>query len=197
MEIVSVEFPFPPAVRVILVELRLAVGDLTPLGETAVERVIVPVKLFTLEAVTIDAPELPGWTATKVGLADKLKPITVTLTMTDLVSVPLVPRMLTENLLGVEELKVAVELALPPAVKVTLDGLKVTVTPAGMDTAARVTVPAKPLRLVTVTVDVLVDPALKLKLVGETETLKSVTVTLSVSVAESVLVSAVFGSVTV
>ena len=55
---------------------------------------------------------------------------------------------------------VAVEVAFPPAVSVTLVGLKVTETPVGKDDADSVTVPAKPPRLVIVIVEVLVEPAL-------------------------------------
>ena len=61
---------------------------------------------------------------------------------------------------AVEAPIVAVEVAFPPAVSVTLVGLKVTETPVGKDDADSVTVPAKPPRLVIVIVEVLVEPAL-------------------------------------
>jgi len=82
---------------------------------------------------------------------------------------------------------VAVEVAFPPAVSVTLVRLKVTEKPVENDDADSVTVPAKPPRLVIVIVEVLVEPALKLTDVGLAESLKSVTVMLTVSVALSVL----------
>ena len=98
---------------------------------------------------------------------------------------------------AVEAPIVAVEVAFPPAVSVTLVGLKVTETPVGKDDADSVTVPAKPPRLVIVIVEVLVEPALKLTDVGLAESLKSVTVMLTVSVALSVLAIPVVLFVTV
>ena len=53
---------------------------------------------------------------------------------------------------------VRVEVALPPEVTLTLDGLIETVGPDGEETAERLTVPANPLRLVTVIVDVVEEP---------------------------------------
>ena len=94
-------------------------------------------------------------------------------------------------------MRVAVELALPPAVRVRLAGLKVTVTPMGMESELSATVPANPFMLFTVMVDVAVSPALTLTLVGLAETLKSVIVMLSVRLAERVLVKPVVVFVTV
>jgi hypothetical protein len=58
-------------------------------------------------------------------------------------------------------------------------------------------VPANPFRLFTVTVEVVVEPALKLTLAGLEETLKSVIVMVSVKTAERVFVKPVVLFVTV
>ncbi len=48
---------------------------------------------------------------------------------------------------GVDDERVRVEVAVPPDVTVTLDGLREPVTPEGKDVAERETVPEKPLML--------------------------------------------------
>jgi hypothetical protein len=194
---VSVEFCLPPAVNVTLVGLRLADGECPPLGETVDDRLTVPAKPLMLVRVILVAFEEPGMIASVVVLDVILKPTTFAETVAPLTSPPLVPRILTAYVFGVAALRVAVELAVPPAVRVTLEGLNVTVTPVGNEMALNVTVPEKPFRLVTVTMDVLVDPALKLTLVGVAESLKSVTMRVIGRVAVSVLVSPVVVLVTV
>ena len=57
---------------------------------------------------------------------------------------------------------VRVELAVPLEDRVTLVGLRETVGPMGEMEAARLTIPAKLLILVTVTADVLEDPCITL-----------------------------------
>ena len=95
------------------------------------------------------------------------------------------------------DLMVAVVVALPPAVKVTLAGLNVAAAPLGSDVAESVIVPANPLILVTVMVDVLVRPAANLTVVGLAAIVKSVTVTLTVRVAARVFEKPVVVFVTV
>ncbi len=53
---------------------------------------------------------------------------------------------------------VSVEVAVPPARRVTLIMLKVTVKPAGEDESVRLSVPLNPLRLVRTTVEVAEEP---------------------------------------
>ncbi len=53
---------------------------------------------------------------------------------------------------------VSVDIPVPPAARVTLGALKEGVSPVGEDTADRLTVPAKLLRLVSVMVEVAEDP---------------------------------------
>jgi hypothetical protein len=72
---VRVEEPDPPGLKLILAGLMEAVG---PLGVTDVERLIVPVKPATLRTVIVEVPELPARTFTVVGLADIVKPPTLT-----------------------------------------------------------------------------------------------------------------------
>jgi hypothetical protein len=194
---VSVEFCLPPAVNVTLVELRLVLGEWPPLGKTEDDRLTVPVKPLMLVRVMLAAFEAPGKIPTEEMLETILKPTTLVEILVNRESLALLPKIGTVYVFGVEALKVAVELALPPAVRVTLVGLKVTVTPVGTERALNVTVPANPFMLFTVTVVVAVEPALKLRLVGLADTLKSVTVMLSVRVAESVFVKPVVVFVTV
>ena len=71
-----------------------------------------------------------------------------------------------------------VEVPVPPDVRVRLVGLRETVTPEGKADGARLTVPAKPLRLVRVTADVVAEPEVTVRL-DWAETMKSVTLTVT------------------
>ena len=66
----------------------------------------------------------------------------------------------------VEELSIRVEEPVPPETNVMLAGFKEAVNPAGAD-AVRETVPLNPPMLVTLRVEVDVDPERKLTVVGE------------------------------
>jgi len=57
-----------------------------------------------------------------------------------------------------------VEVPVPPDVRVRPVGLRETVTPEGEADGATLTVPAKPLRLVRVTVDVVPEPEVTVRL---------------------------------
>jgi hypothetical protein len=70
------------------------------------------------------------------------------------------------------------EAPVPPDVRVMLVGLRETVTPEGEAEVARLTVPAKPLRLLRVTFDVVAEPEVTVRL-DWTETVKSVTLTVT------------------
>ena len=72
---VRVEEPDPPGLKLMLAGLIEAVK---PLGVIAIERLIVPVKPATLRTVIVEVPELPARTFTVVGLADIVKPPTLT-----------------------------------------------------------------------------------------------------------------------
>lgn len=68
---------------------------------------------------------------------------------------------------------VSVEVALPPEVTLTPDGLRERVGPEGEETAERFTVPANPLRPVTVIVEVVEEPGVADMDAGFAEMLKS------------------------
>ena len=85
----------PPAVNVILVGLRPVPGDRPPLGETVDDRLTVPANPLTLVRVIFAVCEEPGTIAREVVLDAILKPTTVAETIASLVSLPLVPKILT------------------------------------------------------------------------------------------------------
>ncbi len=89
-----------------------------------------------------------------VGLAVIVKSLSVRVTVAVWLRAPLDPVTVTVKVPAVVVLIVRVEVADPPALNVTLVGLSVVVTPAGEEVAVSDTVPAKPLILVTVMVDV-------------------------------------------
>ena len=72
----------------------------------------------------------------------------------------------------VVELTVKVEVAVPPLDTLRLVGLSEAVSPVGETLAERETVPEKPYRLVTVTVEVLAMPDFAAGLAGLVDTLK-------------------------
>ena len=76
------------------------------------------------------------------------------------------------------EVTVRVEVPVPPDVRVMLVGLREAVMPEGETEVARLTVPVKPLRLVTVTDDCVAEPAVTVRL-DWAETMKSVTLTVT------------------
>ena len=92
---VSVEFCLPPAVNVTVDGLKLADGDRPPLGETVEERLTVPAKPLTLVSVILLVFEEPGKIDVAVMLDAILKPMTVVVRVANLLSPPLVPRILT------------------------------------------------------------------------------------------------------
>ena len=67
MNTVRVEFPVPPANRVIVAGLNETVGTL---GETKVANLTVPVNPARLVRLTVEAAEPPGVTARPLGLAE-------------------------------------------------------------------------------------------------------------------------------
>ncbi len=77
-----------------------------------------------------------------------------------------------------------VELLLPPAETVRLEGLSDSVRPEGEELAARLTVPKKPLTELTVIVEVPLEPAVMVREVGFADMVKS-GVALEVTVTET------------
>lgn len=98
VDTVSVVVPVPPDDRVTLVALRVVVG---PDGDMEDVRVIVPAKLLILVKVIAEDAEEPAWIVRLTGLAVMVKSgggggRTVTVTVTEWTSVPLVPLTVTE-----------------------------------------------------------------------------------------------------
>ncbi len=134
-----VEVPVPPEVRVRLAGLTETVR---PEGETAVARAIVPAKPFRLVKVIGAVLAAPVMTVTLDG-PERPKSTTFTATVTAWESEPLVPVTVTVYVPIVVELRVSVDVAVPPLVKVALAGLKDAVGPEGETAEERVTVPVK------------------------------------------------------
>ncbi len=79
---------------------------------------------------------------------------------------------------------VSVDIPDPPEVNVTLGGFNPVVRLVDEDVTAKVTVPAKPLRLVSAIVDVPEEPCTLVREVGLDEIVKSGTVTVTVTLVE-------------
>ncbi len=142
-----------------------------PVGDTATPRVTLPVKPLRLVRVIVEFPDDPCTMLKVVGLEDMLKsgPTTVTAVVAELDGDPPVPVPVTVIVYVPTGVELVVEIvrvdgAVPPAVKVTVLGLNEKVRPitGTVVDAARVTLPAKLFRLVTVMVEVAVLPATKL-----------------------------------
>ncbi len=177
--IVSVETADPPDVSVTVVGLRVAVM-LTDEGVAV--RIRLPENIFRLVSVMVDVVELPADKLTDAGLAVMLKSPTLTSTCIVWTCVPLVPVTVTVKLPLAVGVTVNNDVAIPPAVNVTLVGLKDAVRPVeGVTDAVRLTVPVKPLTLVRVMVDVPEEPTWTVMTVGFAVMLKSVHVTVTVS----------------
>jgi len=88
---VRVDVPVPPELTTILVGDKEAVR---PAGDAEVERPTVPVKPFTLETVIVVVLASPVTTVRLDG-AEIAKSVTVTVTLTEWESDPLVPRTVT------------------------------------------------------------------------------------------------------
>ncbi len=172
-----------PALAALAVRLDVPEPPVMLVGETdalrpaegAVVRVTVPVNPPTGLTVIVEVPEAPALSGpTVVGLELMVKSgdedaDTVTVTLAVLDAEPLVP--VTVTVYAPEEVpliaeNVRVELPELPAVSVTLFGLTETMGPPGDTLAARFTVPAKLLTLVTAIVDVPDAPWLTVRDVG-------------------------------
>jgi hypothetical protein len=146
----------PPTGTMTLDELKLVVG---PVGDTVADSCTVPPKPLELVITSFELPEDPAETASDPGFAAMVNPTTSRVCVAACVSEPLLPVTVIVNKPGTLELTERVDVALPPADRLTLAGLSVVDGPAGTDTAERDTVPARLFKLVKVRVDVVVDPA--------------------------------------
>ncbi len=173
VKMVSIEEPDAPNVMLVwLSEAVMLVG-------TLFESRTVPVKPFRLVIVILDVPDAGAWTVKLGGLATILKSLTNTVTMTEWDNVPLVPVTLTLNVPTVEELTVKVDDADMP--RTIMVGVNDVVRPVGETRAVSDTEPAKPFRLVVVTVEVPEEPTTIDKLGWTVDILKSSTWTVTIA----------------
>ncbi len=143
---------------------KLAVS---PFAETIVDRLIVPEKPARLVTVMMVVAELPACTVSVLVPDDMAKSPTPTVIVVVWLSGPLVAVRVTVYVPCVDELKAHVELAAPPDVNGKADGAHETVRPVeGLIVSVRDTLPAKPPRLVRVTVDDPLPPDWNATLVG-------------------------------
>jgi hypothetical protein len=155
-------------------------------GELVAVRVTVPVKPFRGLTVIVAVPEDPASRGPiLVGLATIEKSTTLTVTIVEWVSVPLVPVTVTVKVPTVDPETVSMAEPTPLLVRVTEGTLSVAERPVvGLTDVIRSTVPAKPFRLARLIVDTPLDPALTASDDGLEEMLKSGTVTVTVTIAE-------------
>jgi len=132
-------------------------------GDVLKVRDTTPLNPLTAVTVMVEDPEVPEEKVTLVGLAAIVKSCTVTVTVAEWDSVPLVPVTVTVNVAAVVPVQERVEVPEPPVILV---GLRVHVRPAGVTADVRATVPVNPLIGATVIVDVPVAPARAETLVG-------------------------------
>jgi len=92
-ENVIVEVPLPPEESVTLAGLSETASP--EAGDTDVDRLTVPVKLFRLPRLRVDDAELPVENETLVGFAESEKSPTLTVTVAVWVSEPLTPVIVT------------------------------------------------------------------------------------------------------
>jgi hypothetical protein len=187
VEIVSVEVPVEPGVRLMLVGAKAKVIPVAA-GANVAESATLPVKprLFAVIVEVADPPAVkPAGVAV---LAEIVKsPTTVTVTVAMWEVVPLEPVTVTVYVpAGVDAVVAIVRVLVPvePAVRLTLVGLNVNVMPvaAGATVADSATLPVNPW-LVRVMVEVAEPPAVKLAGVAALAAIVKPAPTVSVTVA--------------
>ncbi len=147
---VRVELPDPLELRVTIDGLGEAVR---PEGRTEVASVTVPAKPLTLPSWIEEVPEAPLWMVRDVEPEEMVKSTTFTITCTEWERDPMVPVMVTLYVPTVPELRVSVDEAVPPGLRLTLVGLTEAVRPLGDTDVERLIMPVKPailLRLIVV-----------------------------------------------
>jgi hypothetical protein len=165
-----------------LVGERLQVRPL--LGETEEVRLTVPVKPLWALTVIVVVPGVPARTVTSVGLAVTEYAVPELMVTVAAVVSPLpVPVTVTVKVPGVDEVQDRVEAPVVVVLlSVTLVGEMVQVRPAdGELDEVRLTVPANPLRPVTVMAEFPVPPEGKFSVAGLAVTVKSWTVYVTVT----------------
>jgi hypothetical protein len=148
-------------------------------GETEEARLTVPVNPLCAATVIVEVPLTPARTVTLVGFAVTVYGVPELTVTVALVVKPLpVPVTVTVKVPGEEEVQDRVEAPVADALlSVTLFGERVQARPADGEIAVvRLTVPANPLRPVTVMAEFPLPPEGKFRVVGLAATVKSCTV---------------------
>ncbi len=174
-----VELPDPPELRAIEDGLRDALGLE---GDAEAESATVPANPLRLPNWIEEVPEEPAKMVSDDELEDTEKSTTLTVTCTGVEREPIVPVTVTMYVPTVLELTVRVDVPVPPGLRLTLAGFTEAVRPPGMTDVERLTVPAKPARLVRVMDEVPELPAWTVSVVGLAEIVKSPTPTVIVVV---------------
>jgi hypothetical protein len=166
----------PVTVRVAVPEPVTLVGLIVAVipDDAVTVRDTIPENPLSAVTIIVEETEEPGENVMLEGLADKEKSggaavLTVTWMVTLCEIEPLAPVTVTVYVpegVVLDVNMVRVEDATPPEERAMFVGLSVAVGPAGEMAAERLTVPAKPLRLVSVMVEDPVDPAVMLRLFG-------------------------------
>ena len=157
----SVELPDP----VTLVRERLHEIPVDGLGLAA--RLTVPVKPFRAVTVMLEVPVTPTFGFRLVGLATKVKSVTVTVTVVEWESDPLDPVAVTVYVEAGPEQESS-ELWADP--RVMFEGLSVQVRPVGATDVVSATAPVNPFCGATVIEEAAVAPASALTVVGLADT---------------------------
>lgn len=177
-----VELPDPPELRAIEDGPRDALG---PEGNAEAESNTMPANPLRLPNWIEEVPEEPASMVSDDELEDTEKSTTLTVTCTGVEREPMVPVTVTMKVPEVVELTVSVEVPVAPGLRVTLAGLTEAVRPPGMTDVERLTVPAKPAKLVRVMDEVSELPAWTVSVVGLAEIVKLPTPTVIVVVWDS------------
>ncbi len=144
-------------------------------SDTELVSVTVPVNPSSPWNVTLDVAEDPSARLREEGLAEMLKSTTFTVIVIEWVAEPLIAVTISVYVVAVRELTVRVEVVDPPDASVTLAGFKDAVRPEGEAKVESETVPANPLRLERVSVEVAGCPAWVVMLTELAVMLKSTT----------------------
>jgi len=126
-----------------LMVVGLSVHERPETGEERL-RLTVPVHPLRGTALIVEIPGVPTFTPTLSGLGDTAKSWTVMRRVAECVRAARVPVTVTVYVIAVGELQDKVEVVLPPAVGVTLAGLRLQLIPAvGVNDVVRLTTPLK------------------------------------------------------
>ena len=150
----SVELTDPLEGGVTLIGFSESDGPRWTAGETVEPRLTVDVNPFTLIIDIAGVADDPRFRVMLMADDVMLKSPTLTVTMTEWESVPLMPVIVTMDLVATVALKVQAEVPVPPEGTWTFPGEHDAVTVAGEADVESMTVPANPFWLVRLIVDI-------------------------------------------